>query len=255
MKLLEGKNALVLGLANEKSIAWGIIKAFKEQGANIGLNYLNEHLKKRVEPLAEEVGADFCVELDVTNDEHMDSLANTVKSKWDKVDIIVHSLAFADKNDLSGRFVDTSRKGFSLAMDISAYSLVGVCQRLEPLFSDDSSVIAMTYHGSTKVVENYNVMGVAKAALEANIRYLADDLGPKGVKVNAISAGPIRTLASAGISGFRSILKVVEERAPLRKNVTPEDVAGTALYLGSGLSSGVTGQVIYVDSGYSILSL
>ena len=255
MGLLKDKKILILGLANDKSIAWGIIKACKEQGARIGLTYLNEDMQKRVVPLAEEIGADFCCEMDVTVDSHYENLKDVIKKEWGNLDVLVHSLAFADKNDLAGSFVETSRKGFALACDVSAFSLVGLCHALKDLFSENASVMAMTYHGSVKVVQNYNVMGVAKAALEASMRYLSQDLGEKGIRVNCISAGPIRTLASSGVSGFRSILKVVEEKAPLKRNVTPEDVGGSAVYLASDLSQGVTGQVIYVDSGYSIMSL
>lgn len=253
MKLLEGKKALILGVANERSIAWGITKAFKEQGASVALSYLNESLEKRVRPLGEEVGADFFVEVDVTQDDHYQKLHDTVKENWGKFDILVHSLAFADKTDLKGNFSATSRKGFALACDISAFSLVGLCETLKPLFNEDMSVMAMSYHGAVQVVKNYDMMGVAKAALEASSRYLADDLGPSGVRVNCISAGPIKTLAASGISGFRGFLTTVEEKAPLRKNVTPEDVAGAALYLGSDLSKCVTGQVLYVDSGMSVM--
>jgi len=253
--LLAGKKALILGLANDRSIAWGIAKKLKEQGASIGLSYLNDALKKRVEPLSKEIGADFIFEMDVTVDDHYQAMVETVKKEWGNFDILVHSLAFADRNDLSGRFVETSRAGFKMACDISAFSLIGLCESLAPLMNEGGSVMAMTYHGSQKVVMNYNVMGVAKAALEASMRYLADDLGPQGIKVNAISAGPVKTLAASGISGFRSILSTVEEKAPLRKNITPSDVGGTAVYLASDLSSGVTGQILYVDSGFSILGL
>ncbi|MBT3981085.1 MAG: enoyl-ACP reductase [Bacteriovoracaceae bacterium] len=254
MGLLEGKKALILGVANERSIAWGITKAFKENGASIAMSYLNDALYKRVEPLSKEVDADFLCELDVGRDEHIENMAKMVKEKWGKFDILVHSLAFANRDDLQGRFVETSRDGFSLACDISAYSLLGVSNALKELLNEDASIMAMTYHGSQKVMANYNMMGVAKAALEASARYLADDLGKESIRVNCISAGPIKTLAASGISGFRSILKTVEERAPLHRNVTPEDVAGTALYLGSDLSKNVTGQILYIDSGYSILA-
>lgn len=254
-KMLKGKRALILGIANERSIAWGIAQSFKANGASIALSYLNDALKKRVEPLAEELGADFTFEMDVTNDDHYESMRKIVEEKWGTFDILVHSLAFADKEDLKGTFVETSRKGFLMACDISAFSLVGLCNSLKDIMNKDSSVIAMTYHGSQKVISNYNVMGVAKAALEASSRYLADDLGKHGIRVNCVSAGPIKTLASSGISGFRSILATVEEKAPLRKNVTPEDVGGTATYLASDLSKGVSGQILYVDSGFSILGL
>ena len=255
MQLLAGKKALILGVANDKSIAWGITKALREQGAAVALTYLNDALKKRVGPLAEEVGADFITEMDVTVDQHYQSLQETVAQRWGKFDILVHSLAFADKEDLKGRFSQTTRQGFAKACDISAFSLVGLCHSLQDLLNPGSSVIAMTYHGSQKVIKNYNMMGVAKAALEASARYLADDLGPRGIRVNCISAGPIKTLAASGISGIRDILTTFEEKAPLRRNITQEEVGGSALYLASELSAGVTGQIIYVDAGFSILGL
>ena len=250
--LLTGKKALILGIANEKSIAWGITRALRGAGASVALSYLNEALQKRVEPLASEIGADFTFELDVTKDEQMESLKRLVAEKWGKFDILIHSLAFADRNDLKGRFSDTSREGFKLACDVSAFSLVGLCHHLKDCMSENTSVIAMTYHGSQQVIANYKVMGVAKAALEASARYLADDLGPMGIRVNCISAGPVRTLAASGVPGLRQIFATVEENAPLRKNITTEDVGGAALFLASDLSSGVTGQILYVDSGFSI---
>jgi enoyl-[acyl-carrier protein] reductase I len=253
MKLLEGKKALILGLANDRSIAWGITKAFKEHGASIALSYMNDAIKKRVEPLAAEIGADFTFEMDVTNDAHYSSMKEIVKEKWGNFDILVHSLAFADKDDLSKPFIHTSRKGYAMACDISAFSLVGLCDSLQDLINENGSVISMTYYGSQKVVKKYNVMGVAKAALEASTRYLAYDLGPRGIKVNCISAGPIKTLAASGISGFRTLLSQVEEISPMKRNVTPEDCGGAAVYLASQLSGGVTGQVLYVDSGLNIL--
>lgn len=255
MQLLKGKKALILGVANERSIAWAIAKHYKEQGASVALTYPNEAIEKRVVPLAAELGADFTAQVDVTIDSHYDQIKKVVEEKWGRFDILVHSLAFADKEDLAKPFTETSRKGFMMACDISAFSLIGLCHALCPLMNPNGSVISLTYHGSQKVIKNYNVMGVAKAALEASSRYLADDLGPKGIKVNSISAGPIKTLAASGISGFRSILTTFEEKAPLRRNVTTDDVAGTALYLASDLSGGVTGQILYVDSGFSILGL
>ena len=254
MGLLTGKKALILGVANDMSIAWGIAKALKAEGAQVALSYLNENLQKRVDPLAAEVGADFTFEMDVTNNEHYERIQKIVEEKWGKFDILVHSLAFGDKADLKGRFVETSREGFKMACDVSAFSLIGLCNALKNNMNDDSSVIAMTYHGSTKVLKGYNVMGVAKAALEASARYLADDLGPQNIRVNCISAGPIRTLAASAVPGLKDFLKVIEEKAPMRKNVTQEDVAGTAVYLSSRLANGVTGQVIYVDSGISIMA-
>ncbi len=253
MGLLAGKKALILGVANDRSIAWGIAKALKAQGASLALSYMNDAIHKRVEPLSQEIGADFIFQMDVTNDDHYPAMRAEVEKRWGKFDILVHSLAFADKEDLSRPFIQTSRKGFLMACDISAWSLVGLCQHLEPLMNDDGSVIAMTYYGSQKVVKNYNVMGVAKAALETSTRYLAEDLGPRGIKVNCISAGPIKTLAASGIAGFRGLLNQVEQIAPMKKGVTQDDVAGAAVYLASGLSGGVTGQVLYVDSGLSIL--
>ena len=253
MGLLTGKKALILGVANDRSIAWGIAKALKAQGASLAMTYMNDAIHKRVEPLSQEIGADFIALMDVSNDDHYPALKKIVEEKWGKFDILVHSLAFADKEDLSKPFVETSRKGFLMACDISAYSLVGLCQHLNPIMNDGGSVIAMTYYGSQKVIKNYNVMGVAKAALEASTRYLAYDLGPRKIKVNCISAGPIKTLAASGISGFRSLLSQVEEIAPMKSGVTQDDVAGTAVYLATELSGGVTGQILYVDAGLSIL--
>lgn len=253
MSLLKGKKALILGVANDMSIAWGITKAFKEHGAQVALTYLNDGLKKRVEPLAEQVGADFLCEMDATNDEHYAQLKKTVEEKWGKFDILVHSLAFADRNDLKADFSDTSREGFKLACDVSAFSLVGLCHHLKDIMNPEGSVMAMTYHGSQQVLRGYNVMGVAKAALEASSRYLAEDLGRKQLRVNCISAGPIRTLASSAVPGLREVFKMVEEKAPLHRNVSQDDVGGMAVYLASDLSRGVTGQVLYVDSGLAIM--
>ncbi|MEF3254391.1 MAG: enoyl-ACP reductase [Deferribacterales bacterium] len=255
MELLKGKNVVVFGVANDKSIAYAIAKLFKENGANLGFTYAGEALKKRVEPISEELGGAFCVQCDVSKDEDINDVVTVAKEKFDKVDILIHSVAYAPQEALKGRFVDTPREAFKIAMDISAYSLVALCKAFEPMFSESASVITLTYYGSVKVVQNYNVMGVAKAALESSVRYLANDLGAKGVRVNAISAGPIKTLAASGISGFKSILAQIEERAPLKKNVTQEDVAKAALFLCSDLASGVTGDILYVDSGYNILGL
>tara|TARA_R110000868_G_scaffold411568_1_gene705406 strand:+ start:16828 stop:17595 length:768 start_codon:yes stop_codon:yes gene_type:complete len=253
MSLLKGKKALILGVANDMSIAWGITKAFKEHGASVALTYLNEGLKKRVEPLANEAGADFLCEMDATNDAHYEALKKTVQEKWGTFDILVHSLAFADRNDLKADFSDTSRAGFKMACDVSAFSLVGLCHHLKDIMNPEGSVMAMTYHGSQQVLPGYNVMGVAKAALEASSRYLAEDLGRKQIRVNCISAGPIRTLASSAVPGLREVFKMVEEKAPLHRNVSQDDVGGMAVYLGSDLSRGVTGQILYVDSGLAIM--
>ncbi|MAW06862.1 MAG: enoyl-[acyl-carrier-protein] reductase FabI [Halobacteriovoraceae bacterium] len=255
MGLLQGKKVLVLGVANERSIAWGITKAIKNQGANVALTYLNEQLKKRVEPLAKEVSADWIHEMDVTVDEHYIDLKDKVEKEWGKFDVLVHSLAFANKDDLHGDFSDTSRKGFKMACDISAFSLVGLCHHLKNLMNENGSVISMTYYGSQKVLDGYNVMGVAKAALEASSRYLAYDLGKNNIRVNTISAGPIRTLAASGVKSLRKSFELVEENSPLRRNVTTDDVGGTAVYLASNLSSGVSGQNLFVDAGISSVAI
>ena len=250
--LLQGKRALVLGLANNKSIAYGICKAFKENGAELALTWPSEAIKKRVEPLAEELGASFVMPCDVTSDGDIAAAVKTVQGHWPHVDILVHAVAFANREDLQGRYIDTSRDGFALALGISAYSLVAVCRAFEPLFREESSVMTLSYYGAEKAVTNYNVMGVAKAALEASVRYLSYELGEKGVRINAISAGPIKTLAASGIGGFGRILNHIEKHSPLRRNVTIDDVGATALYLASNLASGVTGETIHVDSGYHV---
>ena len=254
MKLLEGKRALILGVANERSIAWGITRALKGHGASVALSYLNDKLKDRVLPLAGEVGADFTFEMDVTCEEHYAALSERVSKEWGQFDILIHSLAFADRNDLKGDFIDTSRRGFQIACDISAFSLIGLSHCLKELMRPRGSVIAMTYHGSQQIVPGYNVMGVAKAALEASVRYLSVDLGKQGVRANCISAGPIRTLAASGVPGMRKIFESVEARSPLQKNVTTEDVGGAAVYLASPLSESVSGQILYVDSGMSAVA-
>lgn len=253
--LLEGKKALIFGVANDKSIAYGIAKQFKEQGARLAFSYVNDAIKKRVEPISEELGGEFTFQCDVSSDEDVANSAATVKEKWGDIDVLVHSVAFANREDLKKRYIETSRDGFHLAMDVSAYSLVSLCNAYEPLLKPGASVMAMTYLGSSRVITNYNVMGVAKAALEASVRYLAGDLGEKGVRVNAISAGPIKTLAASGISGFKDIFKHIEEKAPLKRNVTTEDVGKSALYLASDLSAGVSGETHFVDCGYNILGI
>lgn len=250
--LLKGKKAVIFGLANNRSIAYGISKAFKDNGAELAFSWANEALQKRVEPLSEELGGAFTFPCDVTSDEQIADAVKITKEKFGKIDILVHAVAFANREDLKGRFIETSRAGYALAMDVSAYSLVALCKAYEPIFNDESSVITMTYYGADKWVHNYNVMGVAKAALQAGVRYLAYDLGARGIRINAISAGPIKTLASSGISGFSSILHHIEKHSPLRRNVDIDDVGNTALYLASNLSKGQTGEVLYVDSGYNI---
>lgn len=249
--LLEGKKALIMGLANNRSIAWGIASSLKAHGARLAFNYVGDAIKKRVEPLSAELGGEFTFQCDVTDDAQIANAAALVKEHWGGLDILVHSLAFANREDLVGRFIDTSREGFKLALDISAYSLTALCRAFEPLFSENASVISMTYLGSTRIIPGYNVMGVAKAALEASVRYLAYDLGPKGVRVNAISAGPIKTLAASAVSSLKDIFTHVEANSPLRRNVSTMDVGGAAVFLASELSRGVTGATIYVDSGFN----
>ena len=253
--LLQGKKALILGLANNRSIAYGIAAALKAQGARLAFNYVGDAIKKRVEPLSEELGGEFTFQCDVCDDAQINEAAAVVKEKWGDLDILVHSVAFANREDLSGRFVDTSRDGFKLALEVSAYSLTALCRAFEPLLAENASVLSMTYHGSTQVIPGYNVMGVAKAALEASVRYLAYDLGPKGVRVNAISAGPIKTLAASAVSSMKDLCSIVDRNAPLHRNVTTGDVGGTALYLASDLAHAVTGQVVYVDSGFSTIGV
>lgn len=256
MKLMENQRALIMGLANERSIAWGIARALKDAGCRLGFTYIDV-VEKRMRPLAEELGADFIVKCDVSVDGDLEALASTVQSKWSgELNALIHSLAYAEKEDLEREFVFTSRKGFQTALEISAWSLVGATAKLLPaLEKSKGSVVTLSYYGAEKVVPNYNVMGVAKAALETSVKYLSEDCGKRGVRVNAISAGPIRTLAASGVKDFRSILSKIEERAPLRRNITIEDVGATALYLCSPLSSGVTGEIIHVDSGYHVLGL
>jgi enoyl-[acyl-carrier protein] reductase I len=253
MGLLDGKKALIFGVANARSIAWGIAQALHREGCEIGLTYLGEPQEKRVRPLAQIVDAKLVLPCDATKDAEIEAVYAEVARTWGNVDILVHSMAFARKEDLAGTYVDTTRAGFALALDISAYSLVAVTRPALPLMKPGSSVLALTYYGSEKVSKNYNVMGVAKAALEASVRYLAADLGPLGIRVNAISAGPIKTLASSGISGFRSKLRSSGEAAPLRRSVTQAEVGNAALYLSSHLASGVTGEVHFVDGGLNIL--
>lgn len=255
MGLMDGKVALIFGVANKNSIAWGITKKLHDEGATIALSYAGEALKKRIYPLAEEIGCDFVEEADVTSDEDLDRVFAKVQERYGKIDTLVHSVAFANRDDLGGRFVNISRDGFKLALDISAYSLIAMAKRAEPLMPEGGSIMSMTYYAAEKVMPKYHVMAVAKSALETITRYLANDLGPKNIRVNAISAGPIKTLAAAGVPGIRMMLKYSEKAAPLRTLVSPEDVGNTALYLASDLSSKVTGEVIYVDAGFNILGM
>jgi enoyl-[acyl-carrier protein] reductase I len=252
MGLFEGKRGLIFGVANKNSIAWGIAQALAEEGAELGFSYAGEVLQKRVTPLAETVGSGFIEECDVTDDAAIDELFEKAGDHFGGLDFLVHSIAFAPREDLGGRFVDTSREGFRLALDISCYSLVALAKRAVPLMSQGGSMLAMTYYGAEKVTPNYNVMGVAKAALEATIRYLAWDLGSEQVRVNAISAGPIKTLASAGVSGFRKSLGYVGTVAPMG-NVTQADVGNAARFLLGDWAQKITGEVVYVDGGYNIM--
>lgn len=255
MGLLDGKTGLIMGVANDHSIAWGVAQALHREGADLGFTYVGEALERRVRPLAESVQSKLVEPCDVTSDEQIDALMARAREVYGKIDILVHAIAFANRDDLKGEYLNTTRAGFLMAIEISAYSLTAVVKAAGDLLHEGSSVITMTYHGSQQVIPNYNVMGVAKATLEASMRYLAADLGPRGVRVNAISAGPIRTLAASGIAGFRDLHKQFAERAPMRRNVTIEDVGGTALWLCSDLARGVTGEVIYVDSGFNIMGM
>ncbi|MAI07713.1 MAG: enoyl-[acyl-carrier-protein] reductase FabI [Magnetococcales bacterium] len=252
MNLMQGKKGLIMGVANKNSIAWGIAQQLHEAGAEIGFTYVGEALQRRVKPLAESIGSNFIVECDVTNDDAIAKTFKEVETKWGKIDFIVHAIAFSDKDELKGRYLETTRENFKVSLDVSCYSLTAVCKAAEAILNEGASVVTLSYYGAEKVVPNYNVMGVAKAALEASVRYLADDMGSHGaVRVNSISAGPIKTLAASGIGGFKSILDANEKHAPLRRNVTQEEVGKTALYLLSDLASGVTGENIYVDAGAS----
>jgi enoyl-[acyl-carrier protein] reductase I len=255
MGLLDGRKALIFGVANDHSIAWGIAQALHAQGATIGFSSVESLIDKRVRPLAERLGSTFVEPCDVQDDAQIRRVFERWREQEDSLDILVHALAFAKREELDGAFVDTSRGGFQLALDVSAYSLVALVREARSLMTSGGSVMTLTYYGAEKVVAHYNVMGVAKAALEASVRYLAADLGPSGIRVNAISAGPIRTLAAAGITGFKSMYGAFADVAPLRQNIKIEDVGGTAVYLASDLSRAVTGEVIYVDGGFNILGV
>ena len=255
MGLLEGKTALVFGLANDKSIAWGITQAFHREGAKLGISYAGEMLEKRVKPLAEKVGCEWVEECDVTKDDQIAITAEKAAKHFGKIDVLVHSIAFAGKEELSRPYYQTSREGFKNAMDISVYSLIALTNAFLPILNPGASIMCLTYYGSVKVAPHYNVMGVAKAALESSTRYLANDLGPQKIRVNAISAGPIRTLAAAGVAGFRDMYKHFADAAPLRENVTIEDVGNSAVFLASDLSARITGEVLYVDSGFNTIGV
>ncbi|MCA9822306.1 MAG: enoyl-ACP reductase [Dehalococcoidia bacterium] len=255
MGMLDGKNALIFGVANDHSIAWGIAQALHREGASLGFSYAGPNLEKRVRPLAESLGSDFIDECDVGSDEAIAATFERVKERFGKLDILVHAIAFANREDLMGRFVDTSRDGFLLAHNISAYSLIGLTRAARPLMVDGGSVVTMTYYGAEKVLPNYNVMGPAKASLEATVRYLASDLGPEGIRVNAISAGPIRTLAASGIGGIRGFIKKAAEAAPLRRGVDIHEIGATAAFLCSDGAGGITGETLYVDAGYNVMGM
>ncbi len=250
---LKGKKGIILGIANQKSIAWGCAKSLKQAGANFGVTYLNEALEKRVRPLAAEISADFVIECDATNSEHLERLANQAKQTYGNIDFIIHSVAYANREALSHPVSQCSKENFEEAMSISAWSLLGVCGAFKDIIKPGGSIVTMTYYGSTKVIQNYGIMGVAKAALEAEVRYLAEELGENGIRVNALSAGPIRTLAAAGIRGFKGYLEEVAQRSAIKKNVTTEEVGSSCTFLISDSSRGITGQVIYVDQGFSTL--
>lgn len=256
MGLLEGKKAAIFGVANERSIAWAIAEAFHTEGAELAFTFAGDVLEKRVRPLAEGIGSKIILPCDVTKDEEIESVFAALKREWGGLDILIHAVAFANKEDLSNPYAQTSRAGFHLAMDVSAYSFVALARHAAPLMQGrNGSMVTMTYMGAEKVIPNYNVMGVAKAALEASVRYLAHDLGPQSIRVNAISAGPIRTLAASGIADFKTMLHHVAERAPLKRNIDAEEVGKTALFLCSEWGSAVTGEVLHVDAGYNIMGM
>jgi len=255
MNLLEGKTALIFGIANKRSIAWGIAKAFHQHGATIGLSYAGEVLEKRVGPLAQEIGCTFVESCDVSEDEQIQRVAEKAADKFGQVDILVHSIGYANRDELSGPYYNTSREGFHLAMDISVYSFTALAKAFQPLLRPGGAMLTLTFYAAEKVFPHYNVMGVAKAALEASMRHLAVDLGPAGVRVNALSPGPIRTLAAAGVSGFKQMYRHFDEVAPLNQKVDIDDVGNAAVFLCSDMSAKTTGQVFYIDSGYNILGI
>ena len=253
--LMAGKRGLILGVANERSLAWGIASAVRAHGAELAITYQGEALGKRVQPLAEQLGATMILDCDVTSDAAMDAVFAEIARTWGKLDFLVHAIAFSDREELKGDYVRTSRANFAMSLDISCYSFTALAQRAQPLMTDGGSLLTLSYFGAERVMPHYNVMGVAKAALEASVKYLAADLGKHRIRVNAISAGPVRTLASAGIGDFRYILKWNEYNAPLRRNVTNDEVGNSGLYLLSDLSSGVTGEIHHVDSGYNVVGM
>ncbi len=252
---MQGKRGLIMGLANDRSLAWGIARATAAAGAELAFSYQGEALEKRVRPLASELGSDLLVDCDVSDMRALDRAFDALKERWKTIDFVVHAIGYSDKNELRGKFVDTSMDNFLMTMNISVFSFVSVAQRARALMSDGGSLLTLTYYGAEKVIPHYNVMGVAKAALETSVKYLAADLGPEGIRVNGISAGPIKTLAASGIGDFRYIMKWNEYNSPLRRNVTIEDVGGAGLYLLSDLSAGVTGEIHHVDAGYNVVGM
>ena len=252
---MQGKRGLIMGLANDRSLAWGIAKALADQGAELAFSYQGEALEKRVRPLAAELGSDMLIDCDVSEMHALDRAFADIRKRWEALDFVVHAIGYSDKNELRGKFVDTSLDNFLMTMNISVYSFIAVTQRARAMMKPGGSVLTLTYYGAEKVIPHYNVMGVAKAALETSVKYLAMDLGPEGIRVNAISAGPIKTLAASGIGDFRYIMKWNEYNSPLRRNVTIEDVGGAGLYLLSDLASGVTGEVHHVDAGYNVVGM
>lgn len=252
---MKGKRGLIMGLANDRSLAWGIARALGDQGAELAFSYQGEALEKRVRPLAAELGSDWLIDCDVSDMRALDHAFDELKQRWDRLDFVVHAIGFSDKNELRGKFVDTSMDNFLMTMNISVFSFVAVAQRARAMMGEGGSLLTLTYYGAEKVIPHYNVMGVAKSALETSVKYLASDLGPEGIRVNAISAGPIKTLAASGIGDFRYIMKWNELNAPLRRNVSIEDVGGAGLYLLSDLASGVTGEIHHVDAGYNVVGM
>lgn len=255
MKLLEGKKALILGVANEKSIAYGIAKIFYENGALLGFNYLDERIEKRIKPIAQELNSDVVIKCDVSKDEDIKNLVKEIEERWGSIDIIVHSIAFANKEYLKDVYYKVDRESFLQAMDISVYSFTALAREFLPIMNEGGSLLTLSYYGAEKVIYNYNVMGVAKAALEASVKYLARDFGEKNIRVNCISAGPIKTLAAMGIADFGDIQKVAAERSPLKRTVSIEEVGKASLFLCSDLASGITGEILYVDAGYNIIGM
>ncbi|MEP0189435.1 MAG: enoyl-ACP reductase FabI [Erythrobacter sp.] len=253
--MMAGKRGLIMGLANDKSLAWGIAKQLSAHGAELAFSYQGDALAKRVKPLAEQLGSDFTFECDVSDMDALDAAFVALKERWDTIDFVVHAIGFSDKAELRGKYVDTSLDNFLMTMNISVFSMVAVTKRAAEMMPDGGSILTLTYYGSEKVVPHYNVMGVAKAALEASVKYLANDLGPQGIRVNALSAGPVKTLAASGIGDFRYILKWNELNSPLRRNITIDDVGGSGLYFLSDLSSGVTGETHHVDAGYHLVGM